>query len=42
MSAEKLIKKFCDTENVKYIAKLSKEYQVLFQKSSVIALKKKY
>lgn len=41
MSTEQLIQKFCDTENVKYLARLPKEYQVLFQKSSAVAMKKK-
>lgn len=38
MSFEKDIKKFCDTENVKYLEKLPKEYQVFFQKYSALAL----
>ena len=41
MSSEKYIKKFCDTKNVKYLEKLPKEYQVLFQKYSALALKEK-
>ena len=41
MSFEKDIKKFCDTENVKYLEKLPKEYQVFFQKYSALALKEK-
>ena len=41
MSYEEHIKKFCDTENVKYLEKLPKEYQVLFQKYSALALEEK-
>lgn len=41
MSTEQLIQKFCDTENVKYLARLPKEYQVMFQKSSAVTMKKK-
>ena len=41
MSFEEDIKKFCDTENVKYLEKLPKEYKVLFQKYAALALKEK-
>lgn len=41
MSTVGLIEKFCSTLNTKYLAKIPKEYQVLFQKSSVKALQKK-
>lgn len=41
MSAEQLIEKFCDTLDTKYLAKLQKEYQIMFQKSSVRAMKEK-
>ena len=41
MSTVDLIEKFCSTLNTKYLEKIPKEYQVLFQKSSVQALQKK-
>lgn len=41
MSTVDLIEKFCSSLDTKYLKNLPKEYQVLFQKSSVIALKKK-
>jgi superfamily II DNA or RNA helicase len=36
-----LIEKFCSTLNTKYLEKLPKEYQILFQKSSIKVLKLK-
>lgn len=41
MAFEKEIENFCDTKDVKYLEKLPKEYQVIFKKYSVIALKEK-
>ena len=41
MSAVELIEKFCDTLNTKYLAKIPKEYQILFQQSSAKALSMK-
>jgi hypothetical protein len=40
MSTVNLIEKFCSTLDTKYLEKIPKEYQVLFQKSSVKALEK--
>lgn len=41
MSVFYLIENFCSSLNTKYLEKLPKEYQVFFQKMSIIALKKK-
>lgn len=40
MSTVDLIEKFCSTLNTKYLVKIPKEYQVLFQRSSVKVLEK--
>lgn len=41
MSTVDLIEKFCSTLDTKYLEKIPKEYQVLFQRSSLKALEKK-
>jgi superfamily II DNA or RNA helicase len=41
MSTVELIENFCTTLNTKYLEKIPKEYQILLQKLSVKALKKK-